>query len=155
MSRIKRDISELKKSKPFYPFDLIVYGLLAVLTALVFLLAFFPKTASPIQGFYVTFENRTVAEYSFSDGKLRINDEYLAHFSETDDGVYFYPSAENKNDYNLIVIDGANKSVHIKEATCAGRDCTTQKVSLSGGFIYCAPHNLKIIPAGLTDPVSG
>lgn len=155
MGRIKKDFSELKKSKPFYLFDLIIYGLVAVIVSAVFLFVFFLKNDSAAQGFYVTYKNEVAAEYRFDQGILKIKDGFIQYFSEKDDGFYFYPDANDKKDYNLIIVDKENKTVYIKEATCAGRDCTAQKVTAQGGFIYCAPHNLKIIPMGLNDPVSG
>ncbi len=152
---MKRDFSELKKSKPFYPFDLIIYGLLTAFIIAVFAAVFLFKGSTPAQGFFVMYENKVAAEYRWDDGNLKIKDGYASHFSETENGFYFYPDPADKNRYNLVVIERAAKTVSVKEATCAGRDCISHKVNINGGFIYCAPHNLKITPMGLTDPVSG
>lgn len=152
---MKRDFSELKKSKPFYLFDLMIYGLSAMLIIAIFAIVFFAKKGTTTQGFYVMIDNAVVAEYRFDDGKLKIKDGYSAHFSDTENGFYFYPDAENKNDYNLIAVNVIAKTVYITASTCAGHDCEKQKITASGGFIYCAPHKLKITPTGLTDPVSG
>ena len=158
---MKRDFSELKKSKPFYLFDLMIYGLSAALIIAIFAIVFFAGKGTATNGFYVMIENTVVAEYRFDDGKLKINDGYSAHFSEKENGggkeyeIYFYPDTENKNDYNLIAINVADKTVRITASTCAGHDCEKQKITADGGFIYCAPHKLKITPTGLNDPVSG
>lgn len=151
----KKSLSELKNSKPFYAFDIVLYLAVAAFTVLSFVFVLANGNKGDSQGFFVLYENVVVAEYYYSDGNLIVKDEYAAHFKTDGEKVRFYPDKNDLNDYNDIVIDKTNKTVSIADATCAGKDCTTQKVSASGGFIYCAPHALKIVPTGLTDPVSG
>lgn len=151
---IRKNLSELKNSKPFYLFDLILYSAVVLFIAAMFAAVFFAGKSGDSQGFYVLFDNRIIAEYLYSDGTFSVENGYEAHFSVGEE-IYFYPDATDFSDYNLISIDTKNKTVYISDATCAGHDCTTQKVSVKGGFIYCAPHKLKIVPMGLNDPVSG
>ena len=152
---IKRNLSELKNSKPFHLFDLIVYLIVAAFIVAAFLFVFASKNNAASQGFYVLYDNEIAAEYLYDDGEFKIKDEYSAHFFIDGDKIFFYPNADGHTDYNIIFVDKANKTVKITDATCAGKDCTYQEVSKNGGFIYCAPHKLKIVPMGLNDPVSG
>ena len=152
---IKRNLSELKNSKPFHLFDLIVYLIVAAFIVAAFLFVFASKNNAASQGFYVLYDNELAAEYLYDDGEFKIKDGYDAHFFIDDDKIFFYPNADAHTDYNIIFADKASKTVKITDATCAGKDCTYQEVSKNGGFIYCAPHKLKIVPMGLNDPVSG
>ena len=152
---IKKNLSELKNSNPFYPLDLIVYIILAAAISATFFIALTYRESGSSQGFYILYDNEKVAEYLYGDGVKILNDEYAAHFNVEGDKIRFYPNADNPNDYNLIAVDKENKTVSIADATCAGKDCTFQQVSEKGGFIYCAPHKLKIVRMGLSDPVSG
>ena len=152
---VKKDVLKIRNSKPFYPFDLIIYCVLALVVITAVLTVFFTGEQSENIGVYILFDNETAAEYRFSEGKPTIKSGFENHFSVKDDGIYFYPDENSPERYNLIILDGENKTVYIKDATCAGHDCETQKITESGGFIYCAPHKLKIVPIKMSDPVSG
>ena len=152
---VKKDVLKIRNSKPFYPFDLIIYCVLALVVTTAVLTVFFTGKKSENIGVYILFDNETVAEYRFSDDKFTIKSGFENHFSVKDDGIYFYPDENSPERYNLIILDGENKTVYVKDATCAGHDCETQKITASGGFIYCAPHKLKIVPIKMSDPVSG
>nr|MBO4518265.1 NusG domain II-containing protein [Clostridia bacterium] len=145
----------IKNSKPFRAFDLIIYLCVALIIAAVFTAVALSEKTVDAAGFSILYDNKVAAEYRFSDGQFTVKSGYEKYFSANDNGVYFFPDGENNGNYNLIVFDKENKRAKITESTCAGHDCETQTVSYSGGFIYCAPHKLKIIPAGLADPVSG
>ena len=119
-----------------------------------FLSVFCASAAGSAQGFRFVYNGSVAAEFSFSGG-FSVYEGFEENFEQTENGVYFYPDAENRAEYNLIVIDEENKTLSVKETTCAGRQCLSQSVSVNGGFIYCAPHGLKISPIGFTDPTTG
>lgn len=152
---MKKNLSELKNSKPFYLFDLILYLLLIAFIAAAFLIVFANENKGVSQGFYVLYDNEIAAEYFYRDGNFKIKDGYVAHFSEEGDKIFFYPNNDDYGEYNLIAVDKNKKTIRILDATCAGKDCVFQELSETGGFIYCAPHKLKIVPMGFTNPVSG
>ena len=149
----KKNLFELKNSKPFYAFDIALYLAVAAFIALTFIFALVNNNGDVSQGFYVLYDNAIVAEYRYSDGNFIVKDG--EHFTVNGENVRFYPDKNVLTDYNDIFIDRTNKTVRITDATCAGKDCTTQRITENGGFIYCAPHALKIVPMGLNDPVSG
>lgn len=152
---IKRDLSELKNSKPFFLFDLIVYFTVAAIILAMFLTVFLTNRNWDHRGVYLLFDNEIAAEYNYADNKLTIKEGFSPHFEVDGDLILFYPDLNTKSEYNAISIDGKKKTVKIVNSTCAGKDCTFQEISENGGFIYCAPHRLKIVPMGLNDPVSG
>lgn len=155
MVLLNKSLTEIKKSKPFYFNDLILYFALAILIILFFIAAILKSESDTLRGFYIIYNNQIIAEYDFTSDKLKINGEYTDYLYQNDDGIYFYPNKDNHGEYNLIVADNKAKTVRVTASTCAGHDCERQVLSSSGGFIYCAPHNLKITAMGLTDPVSG
>ena len=152
---VRRKFAEIKSSKPFYPYDLIVYIALIIVVALTFAVAAATGGKESVCGFTVIVDNRVAAEYSFDNGRFTVKDGFADNFDAKDTEIYFFPDANDKSEYNLIAVDIAALTVYVKESTCAGHDCEKQKITEKGGFIYCAPHKLKIVPAGLTDPVSG
>ena len=152
---IRKNLSELKNSKPFFIFDLLIYFLSAGLIVILFCAVFISRQNGDYQGVYIIYNNSVVAEYYFNDGNLKIQDGFSSYLNKTDDGVYFYPNGVSDGDYNLIIFDGDTKTVYIKASTCIGHDCEKQQITGGVGFIYCAPHKLKITPMGLTEPVTG
>ena len=152
---MKKSLTEIRNSKPFYPFDLIIYCALALTVAVTLFAVFFTGKTYGNQGVYILFDNESAAEYRFLDGKFTVKSGFESHFSVEDCGIYFYPDENSREQYNIIILDGENKTVYISEATCAGHDCEKQKITENGGFIYCAPHKLKIVPIKISDPVSG
>lgn len=151
----KKNASDVKNSKPFYLLDVAVYALLATAIIAAFIITFLTGGKSAAQGVILYYDDRVAAQYFFGDGKLAINGGFEDNFAVNADGIYFFPDGTHRSEYNLIVIDGENKTVVIKDATCAGKDCETQLITEDGGFIFCAPHKLKIVPTGLYDPVAG
>lgn len=145
----------IKNSKPFSFADLTVYLCVAAILVAAFIATGVFGAKNGTAGFTVLYDNRVAAEYRFSDGSFTVKEDYSAYFSVKENGVYFYPDKSTDGHYNLIVFDNEKRTAKITESTCAGHDCESMSVSDSGGFIYCAPHKLKIIPTGLTDPVSG
>ena len=152
---VKKSVSTIRNSKPFYPFDVIIYFALILAVTCMLFAVFFADNSAENLGVYILFDNETAAEYRFSDDKFTIKSGFESHFSVEDYGIYFYPDENSREQYNIIILDGENKTVYVKKATCAGHDCEKQKITTSGGFIYCAPHKLKIVPIKLSDPVSG
>ena len=151
----RKTLPELKRSAPFYVFDLLIYLLSITLIALLFITGVFSGNKADAVGVNFIYDNELAAEFRFSDGVFTVKDGYESYFLRNGNEICFYPNAQNKNDYNIIIINCEEKTVYIKDATCAGRDCLTQKITGGKGFIYCAPHKLKITPMGLTTPVTG
>lgn len=150
----KKTPAELKKSKPFYIFDLIVYAGVAAVVAVIFLAVFYFNGNTATAGFNFYVNNQLAAEYFFESDAFAVKSGFEENFSLSEEGVIYYANG-NVTQYNIIIIDKASKTARVREANCVGHDCLSHTVSEKGGFIYCAPHNLKITPMVLTDPVTG
>ena len=72
--------------------------------------------------------------------------------------VVIYTSSEKKG-FNEIVFDCVNLTAKVIESTCSSsKDCVHTPALTTNGSIYCAPHNLKIVPSnfdGLVPPIAG
>ena len=150
-----KSLSEIRNSKPFYSFDIIIYCTLALIIAVTVFALFFTGKNSENLGAYILFDNQTAAEYRFDGNSFTVKSGFDGHFLIASEGIYFYPDENSHENYNLIITNAENKTVYIKHATCTGHDCENQKITENGGFIYCAPHKLKIVPIKMTNPVSG
>ena len=152
---VKRRAAEIKKSKPFYVLDVAVYLAVLTLAAAIFFALIPFKNAGEIAGFNFYFNNELVAEYSFSGGEFTVKSGFEERFARSEDGsIIFYADAD-KTEYNVIIIDDETKTAKVTDANCTGRDCTTQTAGKGGGFIFCAPHNLKITSKTLSGPTTG
>ena len=151
----KRRAADIKKSKPFHVLDIAVYLAVLILAAAIFFALIPFKNTGEIAGFNFYFNNELVAEYSFNGGEFTVKSGFEENFSlESDGSIIFYADAD-KTAYNVIIIDEEAKTATVKEANCTGRDCTTQTAMQGGGFIFCAPHNLKITAKALSGPTTG
>ena len=155
MLLVKRRAAEIKKSKPFHALDVAVYLAVLTLAAAMFFALIPFKNTGEIAGFNFYFNNELAAEYSFGGGGFTVKSGFEENFSLAGDGsIIFYADAD-KTAYNVIIIDEETKTATVKEANCPGRDCTTQTAGTGGGFIFCAPHNLKITAKNLSGPTTG
>lgn len=129
MNKIEK-ISELKSKKPFKLFDIIILGILLILS--VSLIIFIPQKKGAYVEVYV-------------DNKLK-----LTHFLDSDYEVKI--STNNGEHYNIIKIE--NGYVYVSEADCNDKICiNTGKTNTNNKSIICLPHNLKIIVKGSADDV--
>ena len=151
-----KDVKNVKRAKPFLRADILVY-LSLVLTVFLLFLAFFPNKGSNVYGFDFYVGNDLAATYRFENQTFSVTDGY-ENSVVTDGGVIYFYFNEERSEYNAIVIDAAEKSAKVMSSTCNGHDCEQTKISADGGFIYCAPHKLKVVTAGkgnYSDPITG
>lgn len=150
-------IEKIKSKKPFEFNDVFVYlALFLIILGLFFAFVFFP-TSSTSQGFEVYKGQQKVLTYYFDSDTLSISSDFSSVVqveNQTGGKSICVYTNQNKTGYNLIFIDLVNKSVKITQSTCsASHDCTLMPAIKGGGVIYCAPHELSIVPI-LTDSIT-
>lgn len=146
-----KKIEQIKKSKWFRVWDLIVYGVLAVVIAALFLIVFLTKDGSAPNGFKISCDGRVVFTYSFTDDGYEIlsvvnivveeeSAERLLLTFYTDDG----------KGYNEIEVDKAERTVKVTDANCSThKDCAyTPAIKDGSSAIVCPPHGMLIQPLG-------
>lgn len=142
----------------FYIKDLFVYLALILFIGALFLCFLLPKKQVS-SGFTISISDQIIFTLSFDDLSVEISDDYLDKISidKKNKLITIYHSTD-KSTFNVIAYDDVNKSVVMKQSTCsATKECVQSPAISSSGMIYCAPHNLKILPLlpSATPPTTG
>lgn len=144
-----KKIRQVKNSKWFRIWDLIVYGAVIVVIVALFLAFHFTKDTSKADGVRILYKNETVFEYYYSADDYKIvKEENVSIESESAQKLTLTFYTDGKKGYNEVVIDKVEKSVKVTDADCSLRkDCVyTPEIKNSSGFISCSPHMMTIQP---------
>ncbi len=150
-----KKVAEVKKGRIFKIWDILVYGILFLIIAVMFIVVFAAKDTSPLHGICVYIDNSPVFEYDFVNGESAVlkNDGCVEIVSE--DGEKLTVKFYYGENYNVVEIDKIAISVTVTDADCGSKDCTYMRAIVdNSGIIYCSPHRLKIVPVGY-DPDGG
>lgn len=143
-----KKLDSIKSEKYFRVWDLVVYGVLALVIAALFLAVFLSRDDSPAGGIKISSYGTAVCVYDYQADKFTVFDgEIMEIESQSEEEVRLIFHAE-RGGYNKIVIDKINKSVRVSDADCSlHRDCVfTPAITDNGSAISCPPHNMKIEP---------
>lgn len=150
-----KKVGQVKKDRFFRLRDLIVYGAIAAVVAVLFLTVFLTRDRSGLEAVEAYYRNTLAFSYDF------VADEYEVYLPQniaveagesqitvtfcTDGGSLSEPC-----DYNIICINKISRSVSVTESDCsARRDCVyTSAITNNSGAIICTPHALRIVPLG-------
>lgn len=144
-----KKIGQVKNSKWFRIWDLIIYGVIIAVTVALFLALHFTKDRSQADGIRILYKNKSVFEYYYSNDNYKIIEEdniVIEDESATKLTLTFY--TDGKSGHNTVVIDKTEKSVKVTDADCSLRkDCVyTPEIRDNSGFISCSPHMMTIQP---------
>lgn len=150
-----KKIEQVKNTKWFKPWDLLVYGLLAAaIVALILVFALSGK-GGELDGIIVSYKGEKVFTYNFSQGEYEILSPDNVEIKKEDANnleLVFY--TDGKGGYNNILIDKKGKSVKVTDSNCSWhKDCVyTQALNASRSVpILCTPHALSITPLTIED----
>ena len=130
-----KEVKENLTGRPFKPFDVAIYILLAAIVALCFVLSASAKPSGA--SFEAYLGGRLVLRYYFETSSYEIFDESAVE-KENDGFVIRSEKGFNK----IAVVDG-ERDVRVVETDCGtSREC--MKMSLKNGSVICAPHSLVI-----------
>ena len=152
----------IKNSKVFTKSDLIVYSLVFVVLAFLFLTFTIFNTPTASNGFVVTLNDKTVLTYSNEQKSITVLDDYK-DFVLVEQYANLYNitiyTDKDKLHFNKLTIDVVDNVASVTEANCStSKECVHMPKISNQGFIYCAIHGLKIIPtgsSGLVPPIVG
>ena len=137
-----KKIEQVKKDRGFRLFDIIIYGAVLVLVAVLFIVVFTTRNTNPLTGVKVTYKAQIVFEYDFEAG-IRKSDGI--EVDEDSDGITI--TINTQNDYNVIYINKSKRTVKMKEANCKGKQCLYfAEMKNNSGCIICEPHGIMIEP---------
>lgn len=138
-----KKIEQVKADKGFKIWDLIIYGIVLVLVAVLFTVVITTRNTDPLTGVRVTYKAETVLEYEFG-GQPEILDE-MVEVKEDVNGLTV--TVRSQDDFNVIYIDKSAKTVKMQEANCKGKQCLYfAAIKNNSGYIICDPHGIKIEP---------
>ncbi|MBD5632420.1 MAG: hypothetical protein HDP34_04245 [Clostridia bacterium] len=137
-----KKVDEVKKDRGFKLFDLIIYGIVVLIVAVLFIVIFTTKNTDPLTGISIYRNAELVFEYEFG-GKPEYSD--MVEVQEDDKGLTVTVNADGE--INVIYIDKSAKTVKMQDANCKGKDCLYfSAIDDNNKIIYCNPHRLRIEP---------
>lgn len=150
-------IGQVKKSKLFAKWDILVYSLLLAVILSLFVGFVFAATPSALQGIVIEYDNQTVFTYDFATDTYNIDAAGQNTVKVEDDGSELRVTVTYENEFNLIIIEKSGRA-YIKDADCSyHKDCTSmQAICDSNGIIICVPHKLTVKAQNYEEnPVTG
>jgi hypothetical protein len=145
-----KKIEQVKKDKGFRLFDLIIYGVIVLTVAVLFIVIFTTRDTDPLTGVRIFVDSQEVFSYEFGGEPTRSDGVTV---EEDANGITV--TIRTDDDLNLVYIDKSAKTVKMLEANCKGQQCMYFPVMDNNSkFIYCSPHRLRIEPysVDLDDP---
>lgn len=138
-----KKVRSVKEDRGFKKADLIIYGIILLLVAVMFIAVFIPRDKSAMSGVRVYAGGEVVFEYDFT------SKEYKAYGDNVTvtDGEVLTVRIDIKGGYNVLEINASGRTARMAEADCRGQDCVhTPAIRDNSGIIYCSPHGIKVVP---------
>lgn len=152
-----KKVEQVKKSKWFRPWDLLVYGLLAAAIVALILAFVLPAKSGGLDGVVITYRGDKVFECDFSAGGYKIySEKNIEVKKESGERLLLTFHTDGDGGFNDIEIDIRNKSAKVTAADCSlHKDCvyTSALTSSRSAPIICTPHALAVLPLNFDDGV--
>ncbi|MDE6690615.1 MAG: NusG domain II-containing protein [Clostridia bacterium] len=150
-----KKIEQVKNSKWFRIWDLVVYGVIIVVAVALILAFTLGRDKSQLSGFSVSFRNQTLLTYEFGNDKSPsvLNGEYI-EVKKEDNGNYTVRFTNGDGGYNVIYVDVAARTVDVTDSNCSShKDCVhTAKLTNNSSLpIICTVHGLTVSPLKFED----
>lgn len=149
-----KKVEQVKKTKWFRPWDLLVYGLLAAIIVALVLVFTLSQKGGKFDGIIISYKGEKVFSYTFSGDTYEIFSEENIEIKENGGEkllLTFY--TDGKEGYNDIEISKSG-SVKVSASDCSlHKDCvyTPPLTSSRKTPIICTPHALVISPLTISD----
>ena len=138
-----KKIEQVKKDRGFKLFDIIIYGAVLILVAVLFIVLFVSRDTSNLTGVKITVKGEVVFEYGFGEEPQAFTDAVTVESDEKGITVTIITDG----DKNVVFIDTDKKTAKMIEANCKGKQCMYfAEMDDNSDFIYCSPHGLKVEP---------
>lgn len=145
-----KKVTQVKKDRGFKIFDLIVYGAVILLVAVLFIVWFTVSDRTPLSVVRVCVDDRAVFEYDFENDQYKNLDEKIVNVDDKEN-ILILTVTPHEGEENVIEINKSG-SVTVTEANCYGKDCKYMPdIKDNSGIIYCSPHKLRIEPLNYED----
>lgn len=138
-----------KNRKPFERGDIFLYSsVLILIIILLCVFVIFPKQEDSA-GFKVYKGESLVLTYTY-EKELTISPTWQnkVTYNQNDCTITIFLDG---GEFNRLIINESNNSVKMIESTCSeSKDCVHSPAISYSGIIYCAPHDLKVLPLNKT-----
>ena len=137
-----KKIEQVKKDRGFKLFDIIIYGAVIAIVAVLFIVLFATRDASSLTGVKITVKGEAVFEYEFGESP-----QYSDAVTVEENDKEITVTIVSDDDVNVVFIDKEKKTAKMIEANCKGRQCMYfAAMDDNSDFIYCSPHGVKVEP---------
>ncbi len=145
-------VESIKRNKPFKPWDILVYALVIIAVAAMFISVFVKnEKQGDITGIKIEYDNNLIATFYYADNSLvkEVGYEEWTVMSEEKEGykIEIY-TPRNDGDFNIMYIEKSSGIVTMLNANCSLviKDCTYMSIKKASDSIICIPHDLVISP---------
>ena len=147
----QKKIEQVKKTKYFRLWDILVYGIILLIIASLFLVVFLTGDKTSANGFTIRQANKVVFTYYFDTDSYEYNltDGVIKIDSQDESSLNFTVYTRDKSGFNKIKVDKVNNSVEVVDADCSllRKDCVyTPALKDNSSVISCLPHEMYIEP---------
>ncbi len=136
--------ADIKTRKIFVKRDVLVYALLAILIAslFVFLVIFQNKNTL---GFKAEIDGKLVVSHAYGQG-FNVDKEFKDNVIIEKDGNNYTVKILTDNGCNTLYVNEEENNVKMQDSDCPSQNCVHMHAISNAGAIYCAPRALKITP---------
>lgn len=153
-----KKIQQVKNSKWFRVWDLLVYGIILIAVVALVIAVTVNRDTSPLEGVSLSYKGITIYTYEFEGDKseIALGRESNVSVGEKDaDGSFTVKFiTDNGEGYNNVFINVKERSVKITASNCSARkDCVyTARLTSNGSVpIFCNIHSLIVSPLKFID----
>lgn len=154
-----KKIEQVKKDRGFKLSDIIIYGTVVLIVAVLFIVVFTALDTDPLSGVKIIIKSQKIFEYEFGEAPqysedVKEIDGKKISVSVVEDEKGITVTITSEGDKNVVYIDKQKKTAKMTEANCRGRHCTYFFMDDNSDIIFCDPRGIKIEPLkrDLNDP---
>lgn len=152
-----KKIEQVKSDRGFKLPDLIIYGVIIVLVAVLFVVTFATRNFEKLRGVTIKIYGTAVFACNFDDGTYgALVEDGSVEFTEPEGGVQLV-TVKTTQSYNAVEINYTDRTAKVVEADCRHGDCIYSNLrpaliikSNKSLPIYCNPHGVIIEPLDYT-----
>lgn len=147
-----KDIENIKKHKPIRAADWILYGVLALVVLVLFIVFVFARPNEELTALCIDRDGERIVTFDFASGKAAVAANAVSSVEVKENGengqvtiTVFADEAHER--FNVITVQTSDeRAASVTDANCsAHRDCVhTSAVTRAGDIIVCVPHHLKV-----------
>lgn len=146
-------LNRIKVRKPFEFNDIFIYLFILALVSVLFICFVITPSLSNANGFSIHVGQDKIFSLDYSSGEYEISKDYLDKIIVDQEKSTITIFFDDQSSFNLVEYNLKEKWVKMLDSACSkSKDCVYEPKISSSGMIYCAPHDLKILPIGEFSP---